>query len=158
MGKLITLEDSDSFQEVKGHWDHYLSNAPIKWKFKLYIYATPPIDDWEAFRPFREWVLSIGSEPHVYGLWDRAIGYHQILDVAMRLAKDFAGWEGDFESVQVCPDLNLKDSNCPDLILLWKQDNNGTTFIASPSPLDSQKEYLCCSLIDNKIQRYHYHY
>jgi hypothetical protein len=54
---------------------------------------------------------------------------------ALRLAKDTGQWEGDYNyepRVFWSPD--------PDLFrfsygFVWKQDNNGTTFIISPQPL-----------------------
>jgi hypothetical protein len=54
-------------------------------------------------------------------------------DAALTAARERAGWDGDFRSgselrVFYIPD----DSDGLASALVWKQDNNGTTFVASP--------------------------
>lgn len=57
----------------------------------------------------------------------------EVRDVATKL-----GWEGDVRSAE-CGVFLIPGDTSFDVAFVWKQDNNGTCFVASPRPLD----HLC---------------
>jgi hypothetical protein len=100
----------------------------------MIVYAISPIDDWCGWqKPSDVFRVSDG-----YNDWDNVTQWLRPKDWeaawarARALAKSL-GWEGDTTFgpyVSVLPD----PSNSPFLIV-WKQSNNGTTFVASPYEL-----------------------
>ena len=100
----------------------------------MIVYQVCPIYDWSGWHDPRELFRVRVRIFEDFGLfsnqWDRA------WEQALELGKE-AGWEGDIREgpfVSVLPEPPGSYSAVPFLIA-WKQDNNGTTFIASPYEL-----------------------
>lgn len=98
----------------------------------LYIYEVSPMDfGWETLVAVDDYRKIIADEVSKYD--PRAADefenfYKRAID-----AGDQIGWEGDFRTGPcVAP---IPDHDSAKLSLVWKQDNNGTTFIASEVPL-----------------------
>lgn len=104
-----------------------------------YIYQTPPVDYFQGLRRItdvaREYVLTPEDEregdSELFSLFSLAMYCAR----AVALAKG-SYWEGDIRGqnlyVFALPD---PDATPPHLGLVWKQDNNGNTYICSPVPL-----------------------
>ena len=97
----------------------------------MIVYCLIPIDFWQGWhRPsalFRVADDIINDGIHDPDDWKRQ------WELAQAIATDM-GWEGDIREgpyVTVIPDQPGNYSD-PPILIAWKQDNNGTTFIASP--------------------------
>lgn len=102
----------------------------------MFVYCLPPIDWWPGWITQSEYKAEIikwhGHDLHVAAdEWDKFLEFRT---QAYALAKKL-GWEGDIRGGDE-PDVAPlpAESNCT-FMLGWKQDNNGTTFIASPYEL-----------------------
>jgi hypothetical protein len=103
---------------------------------KLFVYHVGPIDDWEGWTPVQQLVPEDGTKWTEWIYRDDAV---RRWAQAMQLARQI-GWEGDVrggffgpDGPWVCP---LPCGDCQnDYLIAWKQDNNGSTFIASPVAL-----------------------
>ena len=112
----------------------------------MIIYAINPIDlNWEHLKTVEETVINLMN-----GRGDRMLedSWMELLTsmiydwvTVQTEAKASRGWEGDFrrpEGVLWLPcDMEFRYA------FVWKQDNNGTTFIASPIELPWLKEEEC---------------
>ena len=134
----------------KAHWDHFFAISPRRIPDAMFIYQIGPIDYWAAFQRFDEYVRRFDSfHP------DEGFAYDELirLDLALRLARDFGGWEGDISAGPYAyPDLDIAGYNTPDVNIVWKQDNNGTTFICSSKMSDYLENKCVCTLIDKEIK------
>jgi hypothetical protein len=99
----------------------------------MLVYCIDPIDFWSGWHKPQD-IFKVSTQPwgmegeHLPGEWASAWIKAQAL--ARRL-----GWEGDCREgpyVTVIP--GNGGGPCP-FIIAWKQDNNGTTFVASPVAL-----------------------
>lgn len=97
----------------------------------MYLYQTDPQDYFAGMMPIREALAYLG-EPD----GEENVGFKNVLDLvvaATYAAATYDGsyWEGDynFMHVFVLPD---PESCGTRLGLIWKQANNGSTFIFSP--------------------------
>lgn len=88
---------------------------------RYYVYATGPIDFWQGWNKPDDKYADIGR---VHFILER------FSEVAV-LAHD-KGWEGDIREGPYWIPVPFDDSGRCDVILAWKQDNNNTTFVASP--------------------------
>lgn len=103
----------------------------------LFIYELWPTDIWHGFVPLELYVSLARAES-----WDTPDQAERrvrawAVDRLAALVR-YSAWEGDFRDVRgpmvsALPGLN--DDGWPDLMLTVKQDNNGTTFLASPVEL-----------------------
>jgi len=95
----------------------------------MIVYQIEPIDHWNGWHKpsdlFRSMAFTLDTE------WldplDWASAWSQAQKLAIKL-----GWEGDIREgpyVTVLPD---QGGSTPPFVIAWKQDNNGTTFVASP--------------------------
>lgn len=107
------------------------------------VYRVPPIDThWEQLRTVGETMAAIvAREMEHYngeqGLSDECSGLLDAANQALREAVHI-DWEGDFSQemrVFWVPSSALSLDVCFEYGFVWKQDNNGSTFIASPIPL-----------------------
>ena len=99
---------------------------------KLHVYAIAPIDFWNHWTSMLVFLASPYrdngpcSDPcEVLNRFQRAT------QLALRL-----GWEGDFSNgpfISAIPAVHGEGYS--EFLIAWKQNNNGTTFIASPFPL-----------------------
>jgi hypothetical protein len=106
---------------------------PIKAR-RLIAYRTPPVDWWDG------WVKA-ATVLKAHGTADFNVPWINPQEFSIRwlAAQRAAGqllWEGDIrQGPFVCPLPASGDGGPDDYIISWKQDNNGTTFVASPEDL-----------------------
>lgn len=110
----------------------------------MFYYETPPIDYFAGMVTFDEFCAQIRRERH--GTYDEADTQIEHAINSLEVTKKFftcdSSWEGDIAAgpfVFTIPDPDFSSYREG---FVWKQDNNGTSFIASPSPLPWLKEYL----------------
>lgn len=116
-----------------------MSVAVLKPVPKLFVYAVPSIDYWEGWIAEKDFMLSCLQDATVdWGLM-RLGEYAELRRHAMALAKR-AGWEGDIRQGPYVAALPNGDCES-DLMIAWKQDNNGETFIVSPLLLPWLEEW-----------------
>ena len=114
----------------------------------MYLYATPPIDYFFGMTPLKQ---VFESHVSINGLGEEKVDFlHELRDDLDRvyellaesvflMAKDCDDWSGDMHygayifAVPVHPD--------PELGLVWKEQENGNTYICSPVPLPWLSEY-----------------
>lgn len=95
----------------------------------MFVYVIPPIDLWEAWLPEKEFRAKIEDG----GLESE---FDEFRKDALRVALAL-GWEGDFREGPYVTAL-IHPQFCGatlEYVLAWKQDNNGTTYLASPRKL-----------------------
>jgi len=107
---------------------------------KMYIYESSPLDDFHGLSSAKEIVSSFMRRP-VYEYYcpnDHSTKFTELFELAMRCARfvsmaEKSHWEGDIGDLHF-----FAVPQPPDRIaigLVWKQGNNGTTYICSPIPL-----------------------
>ena len=114
--------------------------AVLKAVPKLSVYAVPPIDCWVGWTAEREFMLSCLQGLNIDWELMRVSEYVKLRRDAMKLARR-AGWEGDIRDgpyVAALPNGDCESS----LMIAWKQQSNGDTFIVSPFPLPWLEEWL----------------
>jgi hypothetical protein len=100
---------------------------------RLFVYAISPMDWGWGTLPTVEEYLKTTIEEHrrLLGGVAEPIGeIENFVDAALTAGREH-GWEGDFRSGNEPRVVVLPDENDPKLALVWKQDNNGATFVAS---------------------------
>lgn len=104
----------------------------------MFVYCLNPIDLWTGWlseAEYKQQLLSnMDHDLHaVADAWDEYISFKS---KAFELAKQI-GWEGDIRHGETPDIAGLPSAGDGDgkVMLGWKQDNNGTTFVASPYPL-----------------------
>lgn len=109
----------------------------------LYIYQTSPIDWWQGWHRLDRNDIAGSAEKLVddspdYGV-DGGERYGaevaQMLEEARALAQAHLLYEGDYRQGPFLSAMPNPGTGSSLPILAWKQDNNGTTFIASRVPL-----------------------
>jgi hypothetical protein len=92
-----------------------------------HIYELPPIDFlWEMLPTTKEVLKKFIDYEGFSKLSEFIKAYHNALDMARKV-----GWEGDFRSYT--PRIFwLPDDTEFSYAFVWKQDNNGTTYVVSP--------------------------
>lgn len=103
---------------------------------KLYAYGRDPIDFWPGWMTEPHFKASLSDRYHMDSDVLEAISrYEAFKTSAMELAKK-AGWEGDIREGPYIAGLPTHDTaDDRHIMIAWKQDNNGHTFIVSPYPL-----------------------
>lgn len=104
---------------------------------KFYAYHITPLDSgWEHLRTVRETFMDLqeDAEYGVCSLWDFMNSWMDAGLAAIKL-----GWEGDFRNE---PCVFWVPGNDTVLIhgFVFKQDNNGSTFVISPVPMPHLEE------------------
>lgn len=97
----------------------------------MFIYNMAPIDHWQGWLTVPEAAAKLcasAEEPE-----DALRGLADELAEAKQLAKA-AGWEGDMREGPYVTFLPNNDNGVA-CVIAWKQDNNGSTFVASPYQL-----------------------
>lgn len=102
----------------------------------MYLYVTGPIDDWSGWqKPEEMFRVRVRTDLPPFEL------SHRDADEWPRLwnqAQDAAGRQGGENDIREGPYVSVlpnPDGFCSEVIIAWKLNNNGTTFIASPFPL-----------------------
>jgi hypothetical protein len=109
---------------------------------KMFLYATPPIDVFDGMIDIEDFLLT--SLPAGGRVIDDRRKVKDIFALIMRCAArvgEYKQWEGDINNLYVfgVPD---PDSFSTKLGVVWKQRNNGETFICSPFELKHLSEWL----------------
>lgn len=106
----------------------------------IYVYEMSPVDFWQGWQPA---TAVVTSEVDEFGQPPEGKVSRQEYDAAWDLAAATAaeaGWEGDIRGEVYVSALPAAGAVTSKLLLGWKQDNNGTTYIASPYPLSYLSE------------------
>lgn len=106
-----------------------MANGPF-----VIVYAVGPIDHWQGWIDLRK--FNAADFAGEYG--DPARFAKQVEDF-IKAAKAVAynvGWEGDIRQGPFLSALPIEGGSDSGMMVGWKQDNNGTTFIASSIPLE----------------------
>lgn len=96
----------------------------------LYLYVLSPIDFWDGWVKEDQFLARPGDEYEDGG----KKRYANYLTRAFTAART-SHWEGDVKDGPYISGLPGADTSCPEIMIGWKQYNNGTTFICSPFPL-----------------------
>jgi|SRR6516162_9784968 hypothetical protein len=127
---------------------------------KLYIYCLDPIDDWAGWTSISNMLSngrgpSDGDELYYESKWQDVIGVVRRWRAAARLAKKI-GWEGDFRNEILFPAISPLPTGFSgdggEYLIGWKQDNNGSTFIASPYPLSWLSDAMVLERIVGEVE------
>jgi hypothetical protein len=94
----------------------------------MIVYQVVPIDCWDLWKPLYPALTEMKKEL-MHG--DAGIILNDLC-MAFMLARKL-GWEGDIRSFEGGPYIAALPAGGH--VIAWKQDNNGTTFIASPFEL-----------------------
>lgn len=109
---------------------------------QLHVYMIPPIDFWHGWLTAKQYAANVRRdyrETYTDSTMNWRAEAERDLDNARafisngkRIARRI-GWEGDVRSgpfvAALAPSCSGADD---DIMIAWKQDNNGTTFIVSP--------------------------
>lgn len=97
----------------------------------LFAYSLAPIDFWEGWLTEGQYKIALVTQSDQAA---RALArYESFRDRALDLGRDL-GWEGDFREGPFVSGLPSNDNDAP-VVIAWKQDNNGSTFVVSPLEL-----------------------
>lgn len=105
-----------------------------------FLYSLPPIDHgWQHLKTVKETLALIAkSDDEMHGAGDfdsdEITSFMRRWESAKEAAKDH-GWEGDFRGQPRV--FWIPSENEFDVGFVFKQDNNGTTFVVSPQELPS---------------------
>jgi hypothetical protein len=102
----------------------------------MFAYARAAIDFWPGWLSEEEFKAQLAhrcfTQRDIANAWSR---YEQFRDRAYDLAKK-VGWEGDIRSGPFIAGLPTHETAIDgNVMLAWKQDNNGDTFVVSPYKL-----------------------
>ena len=116
---------------------------PIR-KDYYFIYETPPIDYFLGMMPLSQYIKkSIAMEmEHESEDTSTITNILSMVCEAIIKVKDATIWEGDFNTkmyVFAIPDVDNTDMK---IGFVWKQENNGTSFVVSPVSLPWLDQYL----------------
>lgn len=108
--------------------------------YKLYAYALSPLDfGWSRMPTMAQTIKTImenDEEGVGFDLWyvDEIQKLLNLYEQALIAAK-VVGWEGDFRNGHEPRVLTLPYETDPVYAFVWKQENNGDTFVVSQVPL-----------------------
>jgi hypothetical protein len=100
------------------------------------LYRLDPIDWWGGWTSEFDYLRGLFTDEYADDNRDQIADYISLRAKAERMALK-AGWEGDIRGGEVFVSAlppNKIGSACP-IMIAWKQDNNGETFVYSPWPL-----------------------
>jgi hypothetical protein len=109
---------------------------------ELYCYNVIPMDwGWDWLPTVKEFYSKLAKstpdlpDPNFSPLLSSDIAdAENFVMAALKLGREI-GWEGDFRSYARPRVVVLPNENAPKLALVWKQDNNGQTFVVSQCEL-----------------------
>lgn len=97
----------------------------------IYIYAISPIDFWFGWTPLDKALEGVHPDD------DFAREFYDDILTRFEKVKPWAlaaGWEGDMRGGAYFVPIPWETGGY-EFLLAWKQDNNGMTFVVSPTPL-----------------------
>jgi hypothetical protein len=106
----------------------------------LHAYAIMPLDfGWNRLRTVKEYLKLLidqddDGDDSPAGLRKRVTGFLDLLEAALERGKEI-GWEGDFRAGHEPHVIELPGDVSTALAFVWKQENNGSTFVISEEPL-----------------------
>lgn len=106
------------------------------------LYHLLPIDFWDGWTTEYDYLRGLFAADFENGgrgaYKDAVAAYISLRAKAERMALK-AGWEGDIRGgdvyVSALPPHDDESGSRCDIMVAWKQDNNGETFVYSPRPL-----------------------
>jgi hypothetical protein len=109
----------------------------------IYVYYCPPIDWWVGWMTETEFLNHRMTndywDPHIHRTNPVVTDYVTFTTSAYQLAKEVM-WEGDMRDGPYVAGLPDPDAGGWCFVVAWKQDNNGTTFVASHRELEWLKK------------------
>ena len=97
----------------------------------MIVYHVPPIDFWNGWqKPSDLFRVSVSDNTFE---WHDPAEWASMWAKAQKLAKK-AGWDGDIRDGPYVTVLPMPPGP-PPVVIGWKEDNNGNTFIATPYEL-----------------------
>ncbi len=110
----------------------------------FFVYEFPPIDWFEGSLTLEQFVKEhVGTEDVTSVISVTAKIMEDIVSPRLSAIAEHTHWEGDMREPMRFIGLPNPDYGNLELALLIKQDNNGTTFLASPFELPWLAEYCC---------------
>lgn len=94
----------------------------------MFIYHIPPIDFWAG------WLDEATFRKHLE-LTDEEGDLDRFKEAAFGAARSELRWEGDIREGPFFAGLPTTAEYWSSFMMAWKQDNNGSTFVASPKDL-----------------------
>jgi hypothetical protein len=116
-----------------------------------YVYALPPVDHGWFFAKTVSEVAEFLGGLEAKAKADGHLGYDSVYPTADDFLRDWqaaqhaaqgAGWEGDFRNMEQRVVFAIPFDSGFQVGFVFKQDNNGTTFVVSPMELSYLSEYL----------------
>lgn len=100
----------------------------------VYVYGLPPIDFWAGAMTRDQLLSALGTEEHL-GLRFLSETLREAADLnsATLAAAEQMGWEGDIREGPFWFAVPCEQGM--EFGIVFKQDNNGTTYVGSPVPL-----------------------
>lgn len=111
------------------------------WARRTYQYMLPPIDGFIGAIQLDEFKKSLEISDHREESEYFSKGAGRILAELELEMKTLKEWEGDIRNKEIYV-FAVPDEMETSIGLVWKQDNNGTTFIISPVELPHLKKYM----------------
>lgn len=117
----------------------------------VFVYSRDPIDYWTGWLTEREYLCRLVTDKlpdgstmaNVEGAFVCVCEYMKWRDAGMTLAYEI-GWEGDVRGDQIfvtgVPSELGNNGEDDEILIAWKQENNGHTFIISPFELPWLKD------------------
>jgi hypothetical protein len=97
-----------------------------------HVYVLPPVDiGWGLFKTVSQVIDTICE----VDLHDFVVAYYQ----SLRVAKSTGWWEGDMRHEAVVVPLVRELEG--EYGFMWKQDNNGTTFVVTPEAIPQYAKF-----------------
>ena len=106
--------------------------TPASKIMRFYYESIQPIDDWSAWKPLEEYLRR--SDPQ----YDR-LQIQRTLQLVVSLIYEARDKVGVYPDLRQGDDSGIYVSGIPvdDLVVAFKLDNNGTTFVSSPHELET---------------------
>jgi hypothetical protein len=100
----------------------------------MYVYNMEPIDCWDGWTLVKDYKFGCGDLPEdERSPFLTKKEFEDLYLKAQKIAKAFYGWDGDVRTGPFISGIPAFPGDCsPQILIGWKQDNNGITFVASP--------------------------
>ncbi len=112
----------------------------VKLQNGMYGYVVAPLDYFDGCINLDDFIKNYQAKSIVNDDFQKYNEIYEILTKLLESMKFSDWWEGDLkESIQV---FSIPGDGETDIGFIWKQNNNGTTFVVSPIPLPYLNEIL----------------
>ena len=106
----------------------------------MHVYRRNPIDFWPGWLTEQEYLANLEARYIPGDVATKHREYYERLGAAKALARRL-GWEGDMREGPYIAGFPGRDGHDDGIIIAWKQDNNGDTFVVSPEQLPWAAEW-----------------